>query len=294
MSNEYKYNREGYLKNRQKILEANKLRQSLLSPEQKEKEKQKRKESYYKNREKIILRRKELNKLKKSLLSPEEKEKEKLERKKLYYKNREKILLKKKQDYPLNKEKILLKSKQDYSLNKEKILAKNKKWRDNNKESLLKRGRERWAKNKDKYGAMNREWQKNNQDYIKEYRKKTRPQRNIYERKKRAEDINYKIGKNMRLRMYQAIVGGGAKKYETTYKLLGCSKEFFKSYLENKFKPGMTWDNYTYNGWQIDHIIPIASFDLSKEGDQKKCFHYTNCQPLWRIENQSKGDKIIK
>ena len=56
----------------------------------------------------------------------------------------------------------------------------------------------------------------------------------------------------------------------------------------------MTWDNYTYNGRHIDHITPIASFDLTKEDDQKKCFHYTNCRPLWRKENQSKGDKIEK
>jgi len=61
----------------------------------------------------------------------------------------------------------------------------------------------------------------------------------------------------------------------------------------------MSWDNYGtgYNGkgmeqWHIDHIIPCASFDLSKPSEQKKCFHYTNLQPLWAKDNLRKKDKL--
>ena len=32
----------------------------------------------------------------------------------------------------------------------------------------------------------------------------------------------------------------------------------------------------------------IASFDLSKPSEQKKCFNYTNLQPLWAEENLKK------
>lgn len=46
-------------------------------------------------------------------------------------------------------------------------------------------------------------------------------------------------------------------------------------------------------GWHIDHIVPCASFDLSKPEEQKKCFHYTNLQALWWRDNIVKGDKII-
>ena len=46
--------------------------------------------------------------------------------------------------------------------------------------------------------------------------------------------------------------------------------------------------------WHIDHITPIASFNLTDPRQQAKCFHYTNLQPLWAYENLSKGAKIIK
>ena len=67
---------------------------------------------------------------------------------------------------------------------------------------------------------------------------------------------------------------------------MGCSIEFLKEYLEKQFKSGMNWDNY--GEWHVDHIIPCVSFDLSDPEQQKKCFYYTNLQPLWAIENLEK------
>jgi hypothetical protein len=74
---------------------------------------------------------------------------------------------------------------------------------------------------------------------------------------------------------------------ETTLELLGCNSEFFKEYLENNFLDGMTWENY--GEWHIDHMKPCAAFDLTNEDDQRKCFHYTNLQPLWALDNIIKG-----
>lgn len=54
----------------------------------------------------------------------------------------------------------------------------------------------------------------------------------------------------------------------------------------------MTWANY--GEWHIDHILPCASFNLSDYKEQQKCFHYTNLQPLWAVDNYKKHDKIIK
>ena len=56
-----------------------------------------------------------------------------------------------------------------------------------------------------------------------------------------------------------------------------------------KFVSGMSWENY--GKWHIDHIKPCASFNLLEEDEQKKCFHYTNLQPLWAKDNLKKGGK---
>ena len=85
-------------------------------------------------------------------------------------------------------------------------------------------------------------------------------------------------------------------KTSSTESLLGCTMQFFRNYIENKFANGMSWDNYgnKKNQWSLDHIYPISKFDLTKEEEQKKAFHYKNCQPLWAIENFKKSDKILE
>lgn len=73
--------------------------------------------------------------------------------------------------------------------------------------------------------------------------------------------------------------------------LTGCSKDDLYSHLESKFTEGMNWDNY--GKWHIDHIKPCVSFDLTDTEEQKKCFHWTNLQPLWAIDNMRKGAKYV-
>lgn len=92
--------------------------------------------------------------------------------------------------------------------------------------------------------------------------------------------------------MYDVLKG--RIKSDTTKKLLSCSIDDFKKYLESQFTEGMTWKNYGTGGWEIDHIIPCCTFDFSKESEQKECFHYTNLRPLWAKENRSRQRKGYK
>ena len=73
--------------------------------------------------------------------------------------------------------------------------------------------------------------------------------------------------------------------------LIGCTGKELKEYIEKKFVDEMTWDNRKL--WHIDHIVPCCSFDLIKEEEQKRCFHYTNLQPLWGSDNLKKGSKML-
>ena len=73
-------------------------------------------------------------------------------------------------------------------------------------------------------------------------------------------------------------------------KLLGCTASELVKYLESKFLPGMSWENRKL--WHMDHIRPLASFDLSDVEQQHVAFHYTNVQPLWAIDNFRKGARV--
>jgi len=75
----------------------------------------------------------------------------------------------------------------------------------------------------------------------------------------------------------------------TVLELLGCSRDELKNLLEKKFTENMTFENY--GEWEIDHIRPLASFNLKSIDEIKICFNHNNIQPLWKSENRSKKDK---
>lgn len=113
----------------------------------------------------------------------------------------------------------------------------------------------------------------------------------IARRMKEAEALRPGLRMRRRLatRMYILIRSAGQVKRRSNL-LFGCSDLHLKRWLQDRFKRGMTWDNY--GEWEVDHIIPCASFNLSKKEDQDKCFHYTNLQPLWRRDNRVKHDTM--
>jgi hypothetical protein len=62
--------------------------------------------------------------------------------------------------------------------------------------------------------------------------------------------------------------------------------------MESKFQPGMTWDNRGKE-WHIDHIIPLATFNLQDRRQFLVACHYTNLQPLWARDNMVKGMSVL-
>ena len=134
-----------------------------------------------------------------------------------------------------------------------------------------------------------------NSDSCREYQRKhlregdTRAKRREQERRRLALPAN-RIKNNLRRRLNHAVAC--AVKHAPTFELIGCTPEQLKTQLESAFLTGMTWENYGKGGWHIDHVVPCAVFDLTKETEQRKCFHYSNLKPLWGRDNMSKGKKV--
>ncbi len=74
---------------------------------------------------------------------------------------------------------------------------------------------------------------------------------------------------------------------------LGCSILEFRAYIEALFQPGMEWKNWGRKGWHLDHIRPLASFDLTDREQFLVACHYTNYQPLWWRDNILKGARMV-
>lgn len=109
-----------------------------------------------------------------------------------------------------------------------------------------------------------------------------------YQNARKKIDPCFKLLNIFRSRITVAIKTG--KKSTSTIELLGCPLSVAKSHIESQFKEGMSWENH--GEWHIDHIKPCASYDLTLAEEQKKCFHYTNLQPLWAADNLAKSDKL--
>lgn len=117
---------------------------------------------------------------------------------------------------------------------------------------------------------------------------KTRDYAREYHSRRSKEDINFKLANNLSSLIRSGIKRGGGKKSRKTIELLGCSIEVCRKYIQDQFATGMNWSNH--GEWEIDHVKPISTFDLTKKSQQLICFNYKNLQPLWKQENNSKLD----
>jgi hypothetical protein len=153
-----------------------------------------------------------------------------------------------------------LQNKQYYTINREKIIKRNHLWYEDNKDKLWVARRERYRKHRE--GLLNN----------------------------KEKDVLFYLRMALRRRLNDAIKKN--TKSGSAVRDLGCSILALKKHLESKFQSGMSWSNY--GRWHIDHIIPLAFFDLTDREQLLKACHYTNLRPLWANENCSKGYEISR
>lgn len=138
-----------------------------------------------------------------------------------------------------------------------------KMYREENKQ-FIKDSKKKWyKKNKKKILSRSNEYQKT--------RRKNDP---LFVATQRVRNL---IGESMR----------GKKGSKKTEKILGCSFEFFKEYIESLFSDGMNWSNQggSIKGkWQLHHLMPLHTAEDSEELILLN--HYTNFYPLWTEDHK--------
>ena len=117
-----------------------------------------------------------------------------------------------------------------------------------------------------------------------------------YYQERMCEAGSWKVLHSYRARLVGALKKQNLKKSEKTFDLTGCSYKELIEYLESKFLPGMTWANHGQGPgkWQVDHIKPCGSFDLSASEQRFECFHFSNLQPLWEEDHRVKSVADIR
>jgi hypothetical protein len=223
-----------------------------------------------------------------------------------YLATRDKALAQRKARYAKKRD-IERKQQAEYrAANLEAIRAQQKAYRDANREELQRRCRERRAADPEAYRAKERarvktpeqraadvervrKWQEENRERHREWMRNNRKRR-------MASEPTFKATIAMRRRFYMAIrnqvYDGWNIRSGQAVRLLGCTMAEFVDYIESLWSDGMTWENWTRDGWHIDHIVPLAAFDLSDEEQVKAACHHTNLRPLWAKDNLRKGAKV--
>lgn len=168
------------------------------------------------------------------------------------------------QYYIDNKERINKQSKTTYELNREHYIKKHTQYGKDNPEVR----RKHTAK-----------YLKSNPDYYKTYRKH-----------RYHNDPQFKLRVILGTRLNKALKTHS--KSTSILNLIGCSMDELKEHIEKQFTDVMSWENHGIY-WEIDHILPCDSFNLIDIEQQKQCFHYSNLQPLPKIDNRIKSNKIL-
>lgn len=167
-----------------------------------------------------------------------------------------------------------------YLKNRSHKLAKNRAWRKKNSRRMRELTARWYQQNRTQHCKRSIE---NRRRRLQNANARSRV--NEYQKLRRIRNETARLQNTLSARLHRELKGTKTR----TVSLLGCSIHEFRVYIQSLFKPGMSWKNYGRR-WELDHIRPVSSFDLSKPRQQKACFRWSNFQPLWAKENRKKGN----
>ncbi len=138
---------------------------------------------------------------------------------------------------------------------------------------------ERYNNNRETNIQKNKEYKKNNREKINQTRR-------AYIRE------TMKVPEQRLKRNMKSLISGKLKKTRHTGDYLGAPMSLIVRWFEFNFEESMNWSNYG-SLWEVDHVMPIASFDLTNEYQSLLCFCWMNLMPRLCNENRIKSSKIM-
>ena len=138
-----------------------------------------------------------------------------------------------------------------------------------------------WAKrNKQKMRAAIDDWCRRNI----EHRRECENARNAERRK---TDPVFVVKRRVRSRLIGYRNNKGAGKADLTFNQVQCTPAQLEEHLSSQLD-----DGETIIDMRVDHIFPMASYDVLDLEQQRQMMHYSNLQPLLETENSVKSDRL--
>lgn len=150
--------------------------------------------------------------------------------------------------------------KQWYQENREHVLEQKEQWYQENREHILERQKQYHQANREHILGRHKQYHQGNRAYF----------------------IALSTCQRMGL------------PYKGVKQSLPYTEEEFTAHIESLWEDGMSWANYG-NGeghWSVDHIVPVEFFTRTGETDITIINALSNLQPLWHVENVSKGKHV--
>lgn len=188
---------------------------------------------------------------------------------------------------------------------KEQIAERMKKYYKSNTSIIQKKSKERYEKNKESINKIQRKRYREDIEYAKERRKyqkehtkhlkKKQPEKyravqirkNEWTKRKARKNPCYRMSRCISSAVRNSLKKAKLKKNNKSFTYISCSPSFLLERLEKmRIERGLT-------EYHIDHMKPLASFDLSDPEQLRRVWHWSNLQSLCPIQNLEKKDKIL-
>ena len=93
-----------------------------------------------------------------------------------------------------------------------------------------------------------------------------------YIKQRTQTDGNYRLTKNTRSRIYHAL--NGKSKSPSTRESLGIDSDTYRKWIEFQGTSDKKWENF-----DIDHVRPFSSFDISNNDELEEAFCWKKPNP---------------